>query len=665
MACTGSVAAEKSDILNLTLEELLQVRVSIASRNEESPVSAPSSVTVFTRRDIDALGLQTLEQLVNFVPGMRSYPMVSNSAQGYTFAARGLTVPSSNGILFLLDGHRLNVEQTGGPIFSRFISLASIARVEIIRGPGSALYGSNAFQGVINLISDSGVDQLSVEAGSAQGRHASLRYHGATTEAGFALTLESYRDKGYRYDDAFNPAHPTQTTTTYDPLEGQDLVLSSHWRDWNLFWRESNRHTEDFYFLGGLMPDGGFVDTGDRLLSINDTALTFGEDWHGSVRLDFHEGTTQNIAQLAPAGVFGKAPWLDGTSVDFKRYETGSDWVYKLNTTQRFNFGVEMAYVPDPYAYVRSNYTNSFPPHYVGSVRTIEDDSGRFLAPIARRTSGTYIQYQQEFTSAWQASFGLRHDRYSDVGSATTPRAAVIYTSPWQDTLRLSYGRAYRAPTYSEMYFQNNPVLVGNPDLASPIIRTVELGYGHAGMLLNYSATLFDSHVDEFIARHRISTGQVQTQNVGRVQTQGVELEGQVQIADGWRSRLSYTQIFHNDQQFQSDALADKVSSLTPKFWGSLALIYESPSWQASVFNTYTSRTPLLEEQAPYWIWGAQCRYHSDAGWAANLRVNNAADEHYDTISDDVGLGRNASGKAVRAVPNRGQFVWLGVDWRY
>ena len=659
-------ASSAKDAFDMSLEELLDLRITIASRNEESPADAPSTVTVFTRGELDALGITTLDELAAFVPGLRAYRWISNSPQGQTFAPRGVPVPSSNGVLFLFNGHRLNAELTGGPSFTRYISLASIARVEIIRGPGSALYGSNAFQAVINLISDDGADLVALEAGTAQGRRATLRHRGHLGEASFALTFEGYRDAGVRYDDAFDPANPARPTTTRDPWSGEELIANAHWHDWQLLWRESRRHSEDFYLLGGLMPDGGYVKTTDRLLSLNHGALSLGEGWHGSMHFDHLRGYNATLGQLAPqVPPFSQAPWQAGTRVRFKRYEWATDWRYDVDANTRLNLGLTAVYVPESYAFIQSNYTNEFPPRFLGLVQTLSGERARFLEPVTRRAYGVYVQYQRQLSQAWQTSLGLRHDRYSDVGGATTPRAALIYTAPWGDRVKLLYGRAFRAPTHTELYNINNPVLLGNPDLDPPRIGTLELGYVHAGPRANYSATLFDNHIEDFIARRQLPSGQAESQNIGSLRTRGVEFEGQWQLADAWRGRLAYTQILHNRQSFDAQAVAIDVPGQSPKRWGSFALTYDRAPWQLTVYGLYSGRTPLLVGQSAYWLGGLAGRYQIAPRLALTLRVSNLADLDYDTIGDDTGLGRGINRQVVRNVPNRGRFAWAGLEWRY
>ena len=140
------------DLLQLSLDDLLKIKVSIASKHNESILLSSSSVTVFTRAEIKHLGISTFTELLTLVPGFFSMmdPVESNES---FLVMRGHAQKYSNTILFLLDGQRMNEDYTGGfNYITRYFRMEHVERVEIIRGPGSSLYGSNAFTGIINII---------------------------------------------------------------------------------------------------------------------------------------------------------------------------------------------------------------------------------------------------------------------------------------------------------------------------------------------------------------------------------------------------------------------------------------------------------------------------------------------------------------------------------
>ncbi len=153
LTCSNVIAyIGDKELLGLSLTDLLNVEVEIASKTKETVADAPSSVTVFTQDEIRNMGISTLYELLNYVPGFQASQDISYS-RAERIAARGRSTPASESVLVLIDGHRLNdANSSSATVFSPRIIVENIQQIEIIRGPGSALYGSSAFLGVINII---------------------------------------------------------------------------------------------------------------------------------------------------------------------------------------------------------------------------------------------------------------------------------------------------------------------------------------------------------------------------------------------------------------------------------------------------------------------------------------------------------------------------------
>ncbi|MDP1635592.1 MAG: TonB-dependent receptor plug domain-containing protein, partial [Gallionellaceae bacterium] len=180
------------DLTGLSIEELLSVEVFSASKFSQKTIEAPANVSIVTRADIANHGYRTLADLMASVRGF----YVSNDRNYQYLGARGFNRPGdyNSRILLMVDGYRLNDPVYGqASVGNEFpLDLDMVERVEIVRGPGSSIYGSNAFFAVVNVITNKGRDLdgagISVAAGShgaAQGR---LSY-GARNESGVDLLL--------------------------------------------------------------------------------------------------------------------------------------------------------------------------------------------------------------------------------------------------------------------------------------------------------------------------------------------------------------------------------------------------------------------------------------------------------------------------------------------
>ncbi len=147
----GAAAAQDEqieDFAELDLEEMLDVVYS-AAKHKQDVTESPSAITVLTREDIENSGARTIPELLRLVPGMDVYAI---NPLGYEVGVRGETTMNSDTMLLLVDGRDLTMELFGFPSWvAQHFSMDDVERIEVIRGPGSALYGANAFAGVVNV----------------------------------------------------------------------------------------------------------------------------------------------------------------------------------------------------------------------------------------------------------------------------------------------------------------------------------------------------------------------------------------------------------------------------------------------------------------------------------------------------------------------------------
>jgi len=161
LAFSFSAHAENK-LLSLSLQELTSIEVSSSTRTRKTLKTAPSSMTVYTRAQIATMPVHYLHELMNFVPGFQSFRQ-AEAADEYYHSSRGRRVgTSSREVLILINGVRYN-RHSDGALATPGILLNNIAKVEFIRGPGSALYGSNAFMGVINIDTVTGENNVQLE----------------------------------------------------------------------------------------------------------------------------------------------------------------------------------------------------------------------------------------------------------------------------------------------------------------------------------------------------------------------------------------------------------------------------------------------------------------------------------------------------------------------
>lgn len=640
------------DYFSLSLEELLQQNIYSSTRTAENIKSVPSSITVFTRADIRLMGIETLSELVNFVPGFQSFRGDDSSAN-YTLSNRGRRVGSGGReLLILWDGQRLNDEVSGGTAQKDgLISLDNVARVEFIRGPGSAIYGSNAMTGIINIVTGS-----QPEAKLALGNHgqqdASVQWRGQNEVGWLELHWQQRESQGESltvFEPSPEPATP-QTVDVRDPWSYQQLYVRAGMGDWTLSLRSAQNRAEEFYVTGYLPADSGFVERESRYAAL---------DWRprlsDSLRLEARvfasdrDFMAMDIAtSIAPAQVFTPVLLSSGVSDD---QELGSQWiVFGERAKGNWLLGGEWRRATVDAA--RSQLTRASD----GSVLR-DQPNGMEGERIARSFFG---QYQYPLQESLELTLGVRHDNYSDFGGHTSPRFALVKELGQMDSLKLLYSEAYRAPSPSETRLTSSLVAVSNPDLAPETAKTTELVWVQLIDHGYWSATLFDSRLDDAVV-DMITQDQRRSWMNSSLYISGIEFEWQWRWAEHWQSRVALSHIFHPGDDSNRDAnnlLGASLSYQRGAFVCSLLLNYQGDKIDANEqdfpANIHTLEQTRLSARS---LWNVHMSYQLMPDWELFLQANNLLDKSY--------LNPAARRENYVGVPGEGRSVNMGVRWQY
>lgn len=508
-----------------------------ASKYEQKVTEAPSSVSIITSDEIKKYGYRTLADILKSV---RSFYVTYD--RNYSYAGvRGFGRPGdyNSRVLLLIDGHRTNDNVYNQALIGTegIIDVDIIDRVEIIRGPGSSLYGSNAFFGVINVITRRGRNLKGAEISAAAGSFDAYsgrvsygnRYIGG---AELIASATAYDSKGDRlYFPQFDPAMPGA-----DPraVNGGNSNNSDYDRAQNIF---STVAFGDITFQGAYssrtkgIPTGAFgTDFNDPQSRTIDTRSYIDLKYeHGlgarndlTVRLyyDYYQ-YTGDYAYFSGGGTLNKdvtyGSWMGGEVKlvsrigDLQRLITGAEYQGGLHEDQQ-------------------NYDTGVFPYYL-------DDKRR------SRVEALYLQDEITFSPSLILNAGVRHDHYSTFGSTTNPRLALIALPAEKSTIKLLYGSAFRAPNDFELYYQSPGFSASNPYLKPEKIKTYELVYDR------YLGDRFRATVSGYYYRIRDLinygidpvTGLSQYQNLEEVTARGGEAEVEGKWANGLEGRVSYT----------------------------------------------------------------------------------------------------------------------------
>ncbi len=512
--------------------------VSIATGSAQPLRRAPSVATVITAEDIQSMAAVDLDDVLETVPGLH----VSKSTQAYTgvYVFRGIHNDLNPQVLMLVNGIPITTLVLGnrGVIWGG-MPVENIARIEIIRGPGSALYGADAFSGVINVITKTAAevkgDQVGVRAGSFKTADTWWLHGGKWGAVDVATYLRVGRTDGSRRivevdgQTGFDALFGTRASQAPGPLSlGRDAFDGNV--DLSLDrWRLRLGYVErtDVGSAAGaaqVLDPNGRNNSRRMTADLGYQAVNWMEDWDLALQASYMNYRERSALVLFPPGAFGGS-FPVGMMGNPEKWEYHARLSAAVTYTgwarHRLRFGGGYAQ-EDLYRTRESkNYLQGAGlPTYLGSMQDVSSTSP-FLSPQDREVTHVYAQDEWNFAQDWTLTAGLRHDRYSDFGGTTNPRAAVVWDIDYNLTAKLLYGRAFRAPAFAELYVVNNPVALGNTGLKPERIETLEAAVlWQATPAVHLEAGVFEYRIQDIL---RLAG--TQFTNFGRQVGRGLEME--------------------------------------------------------------------------------------------------------------------------------------------
>lgn len=455
---------------SMSFEELLETDVSTGVPMKQRFV--PSITSILTSEEIVKSGARTLHEVLEQVPGLHIYPS-DLDLMSEKISIRGIQTGFSPQVLFLMDGVSLNDLLNGHPGFVFKMPISIIHRIEVIRGPGSAMHGADAFSGVVNIISkkhEDIIDQIGVRYGSFSTWEAwtNQSVHTETFSLGLSLSLmKSEGDEGriVEQDDALASG---PVSTRYDTaylhadISYKDIAV-------NLLVERSR----DLGVGAGhlhILDQRGYIDRDKVLTDIQHT----GNDW----LKDSVVKTKAYFSYLdSQANYYPRNSWQEGKPYA-KEYMAGlsSNAIYRGLDKHALNVGVGYKYAKLDPSQVK-NFNNG---GFNGTLTDVTDDPNLTYMLEHTRTN-IYVSLQDIYAIDDELDFtaGVRYDYYDDFRSAFNPRLALVWHQHNNLTIKAMYGRAFRAPSFGELYEINNPKLVGNRDLKPETIDTYEIAINH------------------------------------------------------------------------------------------------------------------------------------------------------------------------------------------
>lgn len=563
------------DLFELSIEELLQVKLlDTATGFRQSTALAPASTTVIDAKDFALTGTMDLDDILESVPGLH---IVRSPVSYYNpiYALGGIASTYNPETLVLLNGIPINTLYTGGRILIGYGGMPTtmISRIEVIRGPGSALYGADALSGVINIITKNSKEldgtKIGAQAGSFERHDAWLthgsNYHGwdigigihRTETAGqhgiIAEDVQTQLDRLSNTHNSFAPGSVSLSRHTWD----MDLsATKGHWKFHTLYQKRTH------VGLGAgvaqsLSPEGSV--SSDRLYSniIYDNQ-DFTKNWSLTARMNYADvqyDTEQSFMVYPPGAFNGAYPvgmrGATGLSERQNYFELTTE--YKAIADHKIRLGIGYRYneiykVSDQRNFGTHPITGApIPPTL--ELTDISNTSAAFIPTGNRNNWNFFAQDIWEINNLLEMTAGGRYDHYSDFGSTFNPRLALVWKTTPHFVTKFIYGKAFRAPSFQELYQANNPVALGNLDLKAEKIQSYEIAFDYRPnkkWYLGLNAFTYD--VTDKILFVPTASGNSYAQNAGSQQGRGFVLEGGWQLEEKFVLTGSYAMQTATDQ---------------------------------------------------------------------------------------------------------------------
>ncbi|MBF0102608.1 MAG: TonB-dependent receptor [Desulfobacterales bacterium] len=625
--------SEVDDLLQSMNEEM--ALITIASKSKQQTISqAPSIVTVITEQEIENSGAKTLEEVMKQVVGFdtNQSPIEPNPV----VSIRGLSNISNASVRLLIDGHPIG-NSFGTLGYWEGFPIDMIKKIEIIRGPGSALYGDAAMVGVVNIITKDTKNEPFVSGGYGSFKTSRLtgQYTTQSDELEMYLFADHYQSNGDRKwvesDYANSGLGPIAILMGRDPsiVSSTPGYTTEGFHYSNLFAKISDDKTYTLAMLNyadtenPLSYQKTLTDHNQR--KITNSFLELGQTDHISdtsnytwkIYADYFkydhdiESPTANTMAFVnsylnigfPENEYGRG------IVMVKNYKIGSEILLnnKLINTVTMTTGMFYEYHNqfDSKNMANGNVTGNIillnniayaPLQYLGGLVDMTDTYPGTLNED-RSILALFTQCEFDIMKAidWESlgdglafTLGVRYDSYNDVGDSLNPRVGLVYELNSHWFFKTLYGKAFRAPNFNELYRKNNIVQNGNPDLNPENLTTWEssVGFQQSNHLFS-SLTYFYTQVEDMIKLvPNPNQFGILFQNFGRLESHGIEGEIKYTFTD---ATYGYMNITYQDVKDTTHALITDYFGTTyrqPDFFvGSIPHVMANLGINMDLFN--------------------------------------------------------------------------------
>jgi vitamin B12 transporter len=581
-ACGGALAQQPSSAP--TEVTLAPVNVT-ATRTAETADQTLASVSVVTRKDIERQQSFTVDEALRGLAGIQ----FSNNGGIGAPASMFLRGTNSDQVLVLIDGVRVGSATLGTFGFEN-LAIGELDRIEVVRGPRSSLYGSEAIGGVVQFFTRRGGGPLTAYGSIGAGTYSTSRINAGLNGGGesswFNANFSNVDTQG------FNSCSPPNTFSGCFAIEPD---------------RDSFRSRSGSLRAGHRFDNGAEVD-------LSALATKNNQDFDGSFvnRTESTQQVYSGRVRFSPLDPW-KVSLLAGESKEKSDNYLNLDFRSRFDTTrQTFSFQNDVAVAANQVVTVGYDYFKD----RVGSDTEFTRNS--------RSDNGVYGQYLARFgANTLQGS--VRYDDIQGYGGQTTGNGAWGYEFAQDHRVTLSYGTAFKAPTFNQLFFP----IFGNPNLRPEDSNSFEVGMSGSYTSWRWQASAYQTKIDNLIA---FDANTFRPENVDRAKIRGFEAMAAATIY-GVQSSLNVTLL-----DPRNDGGGPNNGNVLPRRAEQLLRVdLDRPFGPFSVGGTFAAEGRRYDDLANtrrlggFGTLALRAAYRPHKDWALQLSVNNLFDKDYQT----------------------------------
>jgi len=545
-----------AEIDKLHLLEDLNDASEITTRTKLNVNKTPAIVSVLHANELKKLGITNLYDALGTVPGIE---LSMGTAGAKQIIMRGNKSFVRDKIKLMIDGVSINTELAGSSHFYLDMPIENIQRIEIIRGPASALYGSYAHIGVINVITKASTHKENVlfTNVSTVGNH-NIGFTQNVNMKGIKLALDGFfvKNNNSREYSSYSLLPMQKSFTSYEEFTNKSLGVTLQFaKALSLTSRWLEKDTQNFYGYGAWP----IVQDPKKLKNtsfINELHYTPKLSKNSSLdaKIGYKQYKYTGGARLRPLSLLGQPYDLIGDG-SYKEYVIYADAALKYqNRVHNALFGLLLSQT-------KANDTKYFVDNPLVSENTnIELANDGLKDNLTRDEYALYFNEIYTFSTRFTGNVGLRYDHYNDVESNLAPKLSLLYTADKTQSYKLMYQRSFRVPSWVELY-GNTSQFKGNSSLESETIDTLEFAYTYETAFDRWlRINIFYSNMKNFIYRDAAYI----MRNADTQYSYGAEFEAKVPLNQQLTLQANYSYVQmrtqeHTDVPFVANHLANAM----------------------------------------------------------------------------------------------------------